>query len=100
MGNICKCKKKTNFNSSDELESEVNQVITQNGLNTMFNLYDECLTTSSRTCGLTTMNIFFKPNKLNFIDKLVLDTLNVIKQLFDYDREVPQSMIKLQVKRS
>lgn len=91
MGNICKKKS----SSSNGLESEVNQVIRQNGI---LNFYDECLTTTSSTCGLSTVNqLFFRQNKLSFIDKLVLDTLNVIKQLFDCDREVPSSMIKLQV---
>jgi len=94
MGNICK-RKSSSTSSTGELE--VNQVIRQSEFNNVLNYYDECLTNTSRTCGLTTMNLFFKQNKLSFIDKLVLDTLNVIKQLFDYDREVPSSMIKLQV---
>lgn len=104
MGNICKCyKKKSKLasmldSSTNELENEVNLAIRQNNsINNVLNFYDECLTNTSRTCGLTSMNLFFKQNKLSFIDKLVLDTLNVIKQLFDYDREIPSSMIKLQI---
>lgn len=91
MGNICKKKSAHHQSTTGESEGEVTR---QNGFNVL-EFYDECLT--NRTCGLTQMNIFFKQNKLSFIDKLVLDTLNVIKSLFDCDKEIPQSMIKLQI---
>lgn len=83
MGNLCKCEKRqqslASSSSTNELENEVNQAITQSSVDNMLNFYDVCLASTSRTCGLASM--FFKQTKLSFIDKLVLDTLQVIKQV-------------------
>ena len=83
MGNLCKCQKKqqslASGSSTNELENEVNQVITQSSMENVLNFYDVCLASTSRTCGFASM--FFKQTKLSFIDKLVLDTLHVIKQV-------------------
>ena len=55
-------------------------------------------TTTSHTRGLRpTMNLFANAKLNHMVDKLILETLSVIRTLVDNDQDPPQAMLKLHV---